>query len=327
MTGTWKPQLKPIIESWYRMSLNHIKGLAGEIGTTYAHRMQQEMIQDRINYVVSSDNFVKMKCDITPSLVKSFYEAKEAMERAEEESKLLQAQLQNKRLRAMVKKVIFSGDRTIIMWNDGTKTVTQCHELDVYDKEKGILACMAKKLYENTNLFNEVIQEYVDFDACNIESEENERLEQAKKTIDKLQTTLDAVNSTTHDLEKELAYYKRLTEKLTNDVDSLEILETLKEYKHYTKCLEEDLENEHLNRTEMENIYYSLQTQFDAYVKQCDEYIKDIDTLTERIKDMEESLEYKDNWIDSLQSEIYWLEEERNELQEELDNCKCHTAQ
>ena len=186
------------------MSLNHIKGLAGEIGTTYAHRMQQEMIQDRMNYV-SSDNFVKMKCDITPSLVKSFYEAKEAMERAEEESKLLQAQLQNKRLRAMVKKVIFSGDRTIIMWNDGTKTVTQCHEFDVYDKEKGILVCMAKKLYENTNLFNEVIQEYVGFDACNIESEENERLEQAKKTIDKLQTTLDAVNRTTHDLEKELA--------------------------------------------------------------------------------------------------------------------------
>lgn len=295
------------------MSLNHIKGLAGEIGTTYAHRMQQEMIQDRMNYVVSNDNFVKMKCDITPSLVKSFYEAKEAMERAEEESKLLQAQLQNKRLRAMVKKVIFSGDRTIIMWNDGTKTVTQCHELDVYDKEKGILACMAKKLYENTNLFNEVIQEYVDFDACNIESEENERLEQAKKTIDKLQTTLDAVNSTTHDLEKELAYYKRLTEKLTNDVDSLEILETLKEYKHYTKCLEEDLENEHLNRTEMENIYYSLQTQFDAYVKQCSIYQEDIKLLESRIAS-------RDEQIKDLEAEIVALEEERNLLQDELDS-------
>ena len=294
------------------MSLNHIKGLAGEIGTTYAHRMQQEMIQDRMNYV-SSDNFVKMKCDITPSLVKSFYEAKEAMERAEEESKLLQAQLQNKRLRAMVKKVIFSGDRTIIMWNDGTKTVTQCHEFDVYDKEKGVLACMAKKLYENTNLFNEVIQEYVDFDACNIESEENERLEQAKKTIDKLQTTLDAVNSTTHDLEKELAYYKRLTEKLTNDVDSLEILETLKEYKHYTKCLEEDLENEHLNRTEMENIYYSLQTQFDAYVKQCSIYQEDIKLLESRIAS-------RDEQIKDLEKEINALEEERSLLQDELDS-------
>ena len=312
MTGTQKPQLKPIIESWYRMSLNHIKGLAGEIGTTYTHRMQQEMIQDRMNYV-SSDNFVKMKCDITPSLVKSFYEAKEAMERAEEESKLLQAQLQNKHLRAMVKKVIFSGDRTIIMWNDGTKTVTQCHEFDVYDKEKGVLACMAKKLYENTNLFNEVIQEYVDFDACNIESEENERLEQAKKTIDKLQTTLDAVNSTTHDLEKELAYYKRLTEKLTNDVDSLEILETLKEYKHYTKCLEEDLENEHLNRTEMENIYYSLQTQFDAYVKQCSIYQEDIKLLESRIAS-------RDEQIKDLEEEINALEEERNLLQDELDS-------
>ena len=268
--------------------------------------------------------------NVTPEHVRSFYDAKERMEREVKEAELRKSQMQNKRLRAMVKKVIFSGDRTIIMWNDGTKTVTQCHELDVYDKEKGILACMAKKLYDNTNLFNEVIQEYVDFDTCNIESEENEY----KKTIAKLQTTLDVADSTIYDLEKELAYYKRLAEKLTNDVDSymvdmdsLEIFETLKEYKHYTKCLEEDLENEHLNREEMENIYYSLQTQFDARVKQCEEYIKDIDTLTERIKDMEESLEYKDNWIDSLQSEIYWLEEERNELQEELDNCKCHTAQ
>lgn len=309
MTGTWKPQLKPIIESWYRMSLNYIKGLAGEIGTTYAHRMQQEMIQDKMNYVVSNDNFIKMKCDITPSLIKSFYEAKEAMERQEEESKLLQAQLQNKRLRAMVKKVIFSGDRTIIMWNNGTKTVTQCHELDVYDKEKGILACMAKKLYENTNLFNEVIQEYVDFDACNIESEENEY----KKTIAKLQTTLDVADSTIYDLEKELAYYKRLAEKLTNDVDSLEILETLKEYKHYTKCLEEDLENEHLNRTEMENIYYSLQTQFDAYVKQCSIYQEDIKLLESRIAS-------RDEQIKDLEAEIVALEEERNLLQDELDS-------
>lgn len=256
------------------MSLNYIKGLAGEIGTTYAHRMQQEMVQDKMNYVVSDDNFVKVKCNITPSLVKSFYEAKEAMERQEEESKLLQAQLQNKRLRAMVKKVIFSGDRTIIMWNDGTKTVTQCHELDVYDKEKGILACMAKKLYENTNLFNEVIQEYVDFET------------EVPRTI---------------------------VDSYMVDIDSLEILDTLKEYKHYTKCLEEDLENEHLNRTEMENIYYSLQTQYDAYVKKCSLYQDDIKLLQLQVAS-------RDEQIEELEAEIRALEEERNLLQDELDN-------
>jgi hypothetical protein len=224
--------------------------------------------------------------NVTPEWVESFYVTKERMEREAKEAELRKIQVQNMRLRAMVKQVIFSGDRTIIMWNDGTKTVTQCHELDVYDKEKGILACMAKKLYENTNLFNEVIQEYVDFE------------EVTPRTI----VNPDAVKL-------------------------MEMLDTLKEYKHYTKRLEEDLDNEILNREEMETMYYSLQNERDAYAKQCDEYIKDIDTLTERIKDMEESLEYKDYWIDSLQSEIYWLEEERNELQEELDNCKCHTAQ
>ena len=254
--------------------------------------------------------------NVTPEHVRSFYDAKERMEREVKEAELRKSQMQNKRLRAMVKKVIFSGDRTIIMWNDGTKTVTQCHELDVYDKEKGILACMAKKLYDNTNLFNEVIQEYVDFDTCNIESEENEY----KKTIAKLQTTLDVADSTIYDLEKELAYYKRLAEKLTNDVDSymvdmdsLEIFETLKEYKHYTKCLEEDLENEHLNREEMENIYYSLQTQFDAYVKQCSIYQEDIKLLESRIAS-------RDEQIKDLEEEINALEEERNLLQDELDS-------
>ena len=212
--------------------------------------------------------------NVTPEYVRAFYEAKEAMERTQEESKLLQAQLQNMRLRAMVKKVIFSGDRTIIMWNDGTKTVTQCHELDMYDKEKGILACMAKKLYENTNLFNEVIQEYVDFET------------EVPRTI---------------------------VDSYMVDVDSLEILETLKEYKHYTKCLEEDLNQEHLNREEMENIYYSLQHEYDAYVKQCSLYREDIKLLESRIAS-------RDEQIKDLEEEIGALEKERDLLQDELDS-------
>lgn len=65
----------------------------------------------------------------------------------------------NKRLRGLVKKVILNGDVTIVLWNDGTKTIVRRDKNDVYDPEKAILACMAKKLYENTGIFNEPIED------------------------------------------------------------------------------------------------------------------------------------------------------------------------
>lgn len=77
---------------------------------------------------------------------------------------LTDKQRKNKQLRDMVKNVVFSGPCTIVFWNDGTKTISRCDDLDAYDAEKGILACMAKKLYKNTSLYNEVINKYVDFD-------------------------------------------------------------------------------------------------------------------------------------------------------------------
>lgn len=74
-------------------------------------------------------------------------------------------QRQNKRLRQMIKKVIFSGDRTIVLFNDNTKVVVQCQPEDEFDKEKGLaIACM-KKLFENTNVFNDVMRKW-----CNEQS-------------------------------------------------------------------------------------------------------------------------------------------------------------
>ena len=44
---------------------------------------------------------------------------------------------------------------TIVKWNDGTYTKVRCADDERYDQEKGLLAAMAKKLYEGTNLFVE----------------------------------------------------------------------------------------------------------------------------------------------------------------------------
>lgn len=46
-------------------------------------------------------------------------------------------------------KVIFSGGATIILWDDGTKTVAKCHGGDEFDPLFGIMACIVRKITGN----------------------------------------------------------------------------------------------------------------------------------------------------------------------------------
>lgn len=51
----------------------------------------------------------------------------------------------------VIKKVIFSGNKTIVFWDDDTKTIVTCAEDDQFSKEAGIaFACMKKYLGNNT---------------------------------------------------------------------------------------------------------------------------------------------------------------------------------
>ena len=58
----------------------------------------------------------------------------------------------------VVKNCYFSDDRTIVLWDDGTKTVVQCQPGDQFDPEKGIFAAIAKRAYGNTGKFNDVMR-------------------------------------------------------------------------------------------------------------------------------------------------------------------------
>lgn len=60
-----------------------------------------------------------------------------------------------------IKKVIFNNPATIVIWEDGTKTVVKCGKDDVYDKEKGLALCFMKKALGNKGNFNNTIKEYV----------------------------------------------------------------------------------------------------------------------------------------------------------------------
>lgn len=45
-----------------------------------------------------------------------------------------------------IKKVIFSGPATIVIWMDGTKTIVKCMEGDIYDQEKALMMCIMERL-------------------------------------------------------------------------------------------------------------------------------------------------------------------------------------
>ena len=55
------------------------------------------------------------------------------------------------RMKLQYKRVVFNPPATIVLWEDGTKTVVKCGENDVYDPEKGLALCFMKKALGNTS--------------------------------------------------------------------------------------------------------------------------------------------------------------------------------
>lgn len=60
-----------------------------------------------------------------------------------------------------IKNVVFNDPATIILWDDGTKTVVKCQEDDIYSKETGLALCIAKKALGNKGNFNEVFKKWI----------------------------------------------------------------------------------------------------------------------------------------------------------------------
>lgn len=46
-----------------------------------------------------------------------------------------------------IKKVIFHGPATIVIWDDNTKTVVKCMDGDVFDPEKGLAMAISKRIF------------------------------------------------------------------------------------------------------------------------------------------------------------------------------------
>ena len=68
-----------------------------------------------------------------------------------------------KRLGDNIKRVIFSGPFTIVIWNDGTKTMVKCAD-EKFDKEKGLAMCIAKKFLGNKGKYYDVFKKWIEED-------------------------------------------------------------------------------------------------------------------------------------------------------------------
>lgn len=65
----------------------------------------------------------------------------------EDFERLAAEQASNKKL-ITIKKVIFNGPATIIIWENGDKTVVKCREGDTYDKRLGFMYACTKRICE-----------------------------------------------------------------------------------------------------------------------------------------------------------------------------------
>ena len=62
-----------------------------------------------------------------------------------------------------IKRVIFNDPATIVIWEDGTKTVVKCQDGDIYDKQTGLALCVMKKYFGNSSRgLNDILHRWCD---------------------------------------------------------------------------------------------------------------------------------------------------------------------
>lgn len=61
----------------------------------------------------------------------------------------------------LIKNVYFNPPATVVLWNDGTKTVVKCQDGDTYSKETGLALCIAKKVMGNKGNYNDIFRKWI----------------------------------------------------------------------------------------------------------------------------------------------------------------------
>ena len=85
-----------------------------------------------------------------------------------------------------IKKVIFNAPATVVLWEDGTKTIVKSFEGDTYDPEKGLAMAIAKKALGNKGNYYEVFKKFLPKEE---NDEYDDQIEQMQEYIDELYKT------------------------------------------------------------------------------------------------------------------------------------------
>lgn len=60
---------------------------------------------------------------------------------------------------SLVEKVIVNGPKTIVFWNDGTKTIVSCREGEEFDIYTAFCAALAKKMFGSTSRVKAILED------------------------------------------------------------------------------------------------------------------------------------------------------------------------
>lgn len=70
---------------------------------------------------------------------------------------------QNQNTVPSIKKVYFNNPVTVVIWDDGTKTIVKCQKQtgDTYSKETGLAMCIAKKAMGNEGSYYDIFKKWI----------------------------------------------------------------------------------------------------------------------------------------------------------------------
>lgn len=89
-----------------------------------------------------------------------------------------------------IKKVYFNEPATVVLWEDGTKTIVKAGKGDIYDPEKGLAMAIAKKALGNQGNYYEVFKKWLPEEEYDEYDEYEDQLKQMKDYIDELEKEL-----------------------------------------------------------------------------------------------------------------------------------------
>ena len=126
----------------------------------------------------------------------------------------------------MIKKVHFSNPLTVVLWQDGTKTIVKCSDNEVFDPEKGLAMAITKKVFGNKYAYHDQIKKLLPKPKDEIPNltAKTERLDERIFKVQELICDMAFKRATKAELVRAIRFSKDLIDatKSTADVDTTE---------------------------------------------------------------------------------------------------------